>query len=177
MKNSLLELNYIKSILNYDPDTGIFTWKVSNTNRVKVGQIAGYLCPHQKNPNQKYYKIGINGKLYMLHRLAFYYVTSIDPAKNEVDHINGNSLDNKFKNLRLANRANNTKNCRKHKDNTSGFKGVSWDKKLKKWRAQIKVNNKQINLGSYTNKFYAAVVYTRAAKHYFGEWRRDRKHV
>jgi len=172
------ELNYIKSILNYDPDTGIFTWKVNGNNQfVKVGDVAGCLYVNSKNLDCKYYKIKINQKRYLLHRLAYYHITGIDPAENEVDHINGNSLDNRFDNLRLATHANNGKNVKKRKDNTSGFKGVCWDKRAKKWQAKIKVNNKRIYLGYYNNKFYAALIYARAAKHYFGKWRRDRKHL
>ena len=178
MKNKPLpELFYLKSILDYDPDTGIFTWKVNRCRLAKAGSVAGCLLINPKRPDVKYYQININGKIYRLHRLAYYYVTGIDPAENEVDHKNGNSLDNRFNNLRLATDSQNSRNQKKSKDNTSGFKGVSWDKQHKKWRARIGVNNKTINLGYYTNKFYAALVYARAAKKYFGEWRRDRKHV
>ena len=126
----------------------------------------------KRRPDSKYYVIAITGKQYNLHRLAYYYITGIDPTEKEVDHKNGNSLDNRFENLRLATGADNIKNQKKRKTNTSGFKGVSWDKKNKKWRARIQVNNKLIHLGCYNNKFYAALVYARAAKHYFGEFRR-----
>jgi len=120
------ELNYIKSILNYDPDTGIFIWKASNSKRVKVGDVAG--CIHSnKKFNKKYYIISINKKPYKAHRLAYYYITSIDPCDMQIDHISGNTLDNRFDNLRLATNAQNTKNAKKYKNNKSGFKGVSWD--------------------------------------------------
>jgi hypothetical protein len=166
------DLNFLKSILDYCPDTGVFRWKVSTARCIKAGQIAGYLWVNTKRPDCKYYKIAINGKKYLLHRLTYYYITGIDPAEKEIDHINGNTLDNRFKNLRLASNADNNKNQKKPKNNTSGFKGVVWHKISKKWNAQIKVNYKRIHLGYYTNKFYAALVYARAAKHYFGEWRR-----
>jgi hypothetical protein len=166
------DLNYLKSILDYDPDTGEFRYKINICNRNTIGSIAGYLKIDQKNPNNNYYKIQINGNKYSLHRIAYYYVTGIDPAEKEIDHINGNTLDNRFDNLRLATHANNCKNVKKHKDNTSGFKGVSWHKRIKKWQVRIRANNKLIHLGYYNSKFYAALVYARAAKHYFGEWRR-----
>lgn len=176
MKNlPMPELSYLKSILDYCPDTGIFTWKVSRNRLAKAGDIAGTLWINYKNFNDKRYHIKIDGKLYMIHRIAYYYVSGIDPLENEVDHINGNTLDNRFDNLRLATHADNTKNCKKYKNNTSGFKGVDFHRG--KWRARIQVNKKIIYLGYYTNKFYAALVYTRAAKYYFGKWRRDRKHV
>jgi len=166
------DLNFLKSILDYNPDTGEFTWKVSTARCIKVGQVAGYLWVNTKRPENKYCKITINQKRYLLHRLAYFYMTGIDPAEKEVDHINGNTLDNRFENLRLASSSDNNKNQKKPKNNTSGFKGVSWHKQHKKWNAQIKVNYKRIHLGYYNSKFYAALVYARAAKKYFGEWRR-----
>jgi hypothetical protein len=167
------DLNYIKSILDYSPDSGIFTWKVSNSNRVKVGDVAGCLWVNTKNPEHKYYKIKINGKRYMLHRLAYYYITGIDPAENEVDHINGNSLDNRFENLRIATHADNGKNQKKPKDNTSGFKGVVWNKQKKKWQASIKVNNKRIYLGCYNTSEEASAAYQSAAENYFKDFKRS----
>jgi hypothetical protein len=165
------DLNYLKSILDYDLDTGVFTYKINGNNQfIKIGQIAGYLWIDPKRHGVKYYRIKIDGKTYMLYRIAYFYVTGIDPAEKEIDHKDGNTLNNKFENLRLATRFDNTKNCRKYKNNTSGFKGVSWHRK--KWNARIAVNNKRINLGCYNNKFYAALVYARAAKQYFGDWRR-----
>ena len=172
MKKSLPDLNYIKSILDYNPDSGVFTWKVRRQG-IKIGQSAGTLWIDKRNPDSKYYQIAINRKLYRLHRLAYFYVSSIDPMENQIDHADGDTLNNKFENLRLATHADNKKNQKKYKNNTSGFKGVNWDKKTKKWRARITVNNKKISLGYYNNKFYAALVYARAAKHYFGEFRRE----
>jgi hypothetical protein len=166
------DLNYLKSILDYDPDTGVFKYKIKTARCIKVGQIAGWVWKHKKHRNHKYYNITINRKSYQLHRIAYYYVTAIDPGILEVDHINGNGLDNRFKNLRLGTHSKNGRNQKKPITNTSGFKGVSWHKQHKKWMAYIRINNKLINLGSYNSKFYAALVYARAAKKYFGEWRR-----
>ena len=166
------DLNYLKSILDYDPDTGEFRWKVSLNRRIKIDSIAGHLHIDKTKPNNNYYRIKINRKEYLLHRLAYYYITGIDPAENEVDHKNGDTLENKFKNLRLGNDTNTSQNQKKFKNNTSGFKGVVWKKQYKKWNASRGVNNKRIHLGYFDNKFYAALVYARAAKQYFGDWRR-----
>lgn len=166
------ELNYLKSILDYNPDTGEFTWKVDRGGLAKAGNIAGSLVLDKRDFNSKYYYIMADRKMYKLHRLAYFYVTGTDPGDMQIDHINGNTLDNRFENLRLATNAQNSKNYKKPITNKSGFKGVSWCKQNKKWYAQIKVNNKKIYLGRYNSKLYAALVYARAAKKYFGEWRR-----
>jgi hypothetical protein len=166
------DLNFLKSILDYNPANGIFIWKQNRGRLAKAGQIAGTLWVNSKRPDNKYYQIMINAKLYALHRLAYFFVTGVDPLEKQVDHINGNTLDNRFDNLRIATSAQNSKNQKKRKTNKSGFKGVCWHKKGKKWYATIRANNKQIHLGGYNSKFYAALVYARAAKHYFGEWRR-----
>ena len=166
----LPELNFLKSILSYCPDTGIFIWKVNRGRLAKAGQIAGYLQLDKKRPDYKYFKILICGKAYRVNRLAYYYMTEIDPAEKEVDHKNGNPLDNRFDNLRLATHANNGKNRKIRKGNSSGFKGVTSNGN--NWEAGIRVNYDYIYLGTYNSKFYAALVYARAAKKYFGEWRR-----
>lgn len=168
------DLNFLRNILDYNPDTGEFRWKVNVAYQVKASDIAG--CIRIIN-NDKKYQIVIDKKQYLSHRIAYYYVTGIDPAEKQIDHKNGNGLDNRFINLRLAIHAENSKNYKKPINNTSGFKGVSWHKQNKKWQSNIKVNNKKIYLGTFNSKLYAAVVYARAEKHYFGEWRRDRKYI
>lgn len=173
MKNiSLPDLNYLKSILEYNSNTGEFIWKINKGNKAEINSTAGYLWIDKKRLNNKYYKIKINGKIYRLHRIAYYYITGIDPKEKEIDHINGNSLDNRFNNLRLATNIENAKNKKIPSNNTSGFKGVSWHKASNKWRVKITVNNVPIELGSYKNKLYAALVYIRASKKYFRQWSR-----
>lgn len=85
-----------------------------------------------------------------------------------VDHINGDSLDNRRINLRIATNAENLRNRGKNKNNTSGFKGVIYDKKAKNWRASIMKNGKTYHLGGYNTKIEAAIVYNEAASNMFG---------
>lgn len=88
----------------------------------------------------------------------------------QVDHINGHGLDNRRENLRLATAAQNQRNRGKQVNNTSGYKGVTWYKPSRKWRAQIMVKKKSISLGYFDNPEDAYKAYCEAADMYFGEF-------
>jgi len=94
------------------------------------------------------------------------------PVHMEVDHRNGNGLDNRTENLRLATRAQNARNRRIQSNNTSGIRGVDWRKREQKWRARIKVDNTYIELGHFTDLEEAKVVREEAALYYYGEFAR-----
>ncbi len=87
-----------------------------------------------------------------------------------VDHINGNTLDNRKSNLRLCSVRDNIRNRKLNKNNKSGYKGVSWDIKANKWRARIMINRKEKHLGTFGNKVDAAKCYDSASIKYFGEF-------
>lgn len=93
-------------------------------------------------------------------------------AKNneEIDHIDGNRLNNQKSNLRIVTRTQNQMNRKLQKNNKSGYKGVSWCSKSKKWLSQIRINTHTKFLGYFVNKNKAAVVYNEAAMKYFGEF-------
>ncbi len=90
----------------------------------------------------------------------------------DVDHINGNGLDNRRSNLRAATRSQNSMNQRPRPDGRSKYKGVCWHKQHKKWRAYISMNYKQKHVGLYTTQLEAALAYDRAALELFGEFAR-----
>ena len=90
----------------------------------------------------------------------------------EIDHIDSNRLNNQKDNLRLCNRSQNLGNRNKSKNNKSGFKGVIWDKKTKKWLAQTGVNYKHKALGYFTNIMDAAKTYDKFALEYYGKFAR-----
>lgn len=92
------------------------------------------------------------------------------PPEKDVDHINGNGLDNRESNLRLCVQSQNGANRGLGRNNTSGFKGVSYHQARKYWKAEIKVNYKPIFLGRFDKAEDAARAYDRAAIEYFGEF-------
>jgi len=89
-------------------------------------------------------------------------------TKQMVDHINGNVLDNRKCNLRITTKQRNAANCKVHKHNTSGYKGVSYMASIKKWRAYIVFNDKQVHLGCFIEKENAARTYDKKALELFG---------
>ena len=148
MNSQIITQTELKEILNYNPDTGVFTWLVKPSSKVNVGDIAGYT-------NEKgYIRIRVNKKRYMAHRLAWLFMTGYWPKKeiDHIDHIRGN---NKWGNLREATHQENGKNQKLHKSNKSGVCGVHWNKHNKSWDAQIMVRGKQMPLGQFKDKFEA----------------------
>jgi len=126
-------------LISYNADTGSFVW----LSGVKKGKKAG-----SKTVKGKYLSIGIDRHVYYAHRLAWlmYYGRFPD---GQIDHINGNGLDNRIENLRDVSQKENLRNCRHQSNNTSGAMGVEWNPLNKNWRARIKVDGRTVSLGSY----------------------------
>lgn len=157
-----LTQKFIKSILHYDPETGVFTWSELLNRRSKI-KIAG-------RPNGNgHIQIFIRGKMYMAHRLAFLYMTGSLPEK-VVDHINRDRSDNSWKNLRSSDYSQNCCNITDRKDNTSGCRGVFWRKESQKWRVIVVKNKKRMNLGSYEDFELAELIAKEARVKYHGEF-------
>jgi len=111
----------------------------------------------------------INGKIIniMMHRFI---LGLIGNKKFQVDHINGNGLDNRRSNLRPCTDQQNKFNMKKRSDNTSGYKGVSWLPDRKRWQAQIQINKKNSRIGRFLSKVEAANAYDKRAVELFGEF-------
>ena len=162
-------LELLNSILELDDSspTGL-RWRMSRSNRVRIGDPAG------TKHNQGYWQIGIKtdkNRLYLCHRIVYYMKTGIDPVNNFIDHPTNERNNNSQ--LRLCVFKDNVRNRRKDKSKnktSSSFKGVSWDNDNKKWKAQISVDYKAINLGRFLTEKEAAQAYNEAAVKFFGEY-------
>ena len=140
----------LKAQVEYNADTGVFTWKVRNSNRIKIGDEAG------NHHNSGYIEMQLLGKRYLAHRLAWIYVHGYTPEL--IDHIDGNRLNNKISNLREATYAENAYNSKLRSDNKSGVRCVSWDKKRQSWEVRVKINGKLKHFGNYKDLDEAAKV-------------------
>ena len=152
-------------ILNYDVDTGIFTWKYTRSSRAIKGNVAG------TNSNG-YIHINLNNKIYRAHRLAWLYCFQEWPEKH-IDHVNGIRNDNRLDNLREASDTQNSFNIRAHKDSGTGIKGVYYNKSNNNYRAQIRANGKTISLGSFRTLEEAAKAYNTKAVELHKEFYRN----
>ncbi|WP_088504320.1 HNH endonuclease [Burkholderia ubonensis] len=163
---SVLTAERLRELLDYDPDSGLFTRRVVVCNGTKVGEIAGSLN------DRGYVCISVDGRTYKAHRLAFLWMTGSFPVY-EVDHEDLNRSNNRWKNLRSATHSQNISNAKKYSTNTSGEKGVeSWHGRGGQWRAVIRINGKRKHLG-YFDDFELAVEFRRlAADMIFGDFAR-----
>jgi hypothetical protein len=158
-----LDVKQLFNYLNYDPNTGVFTWKVNTARSGTISEIAG-------NVNCRGYRsIWINGLQFKAHRLAWAMSYGEWPDL-DIDHINQNKSDNRICNLRHASRSENMFNRGKNKNNKSGIKGVHFCKCTGMWRAQMILNFKHVNIGRFKTKEEAAEAYLKKAKEHRGEF-------
>lgn len=152
-----------RQLLDYNPETGVFTWRVQRRGTARVGSIAGRV------DSGGYIQIAIYGRRYQAHRLAWMIVHGAWPEKH-IDHINGKRRDNRLCNLRLATQSENLCNTKRRSDNTSGVKGVSWHNASKKWRARIAIYRQTKILGYFATPEEAHAAYCNAARELHGEF-------
>ena len=142
--------------LHYDPETGIFTRTVVSGGCL-VGSVAGTA------DGRGYQQIRIGGRKYLSHRLAWLYVYGALPCKH-LDHVNRDKSDNRISNLREATRSENNQNRGPQKNNTSGYRGVSWNSRFLRWQARISVCGKRKSLGYFDTAEIAFEAYKAAAR-------------
>lgn len=164
-----LQAKRLRELLDYDPRTGVFTWRIKRRGRpyghIPAGTRAGSLWA------TGYRIICIDGKSYRAGRLAFLWMTGKWPP-NLVDHINLDRSDDRWCNLRKATRTQNGANRPVHTNNALGMKGVCYEASRKKYKAYIMVCGRTMNLGRFNTAEEAQAAYTIAADKYFGEFAR-----
>lgn len=143
---------YVREILDYDPRTGALTWRQradmpKQWNTRFAGKRAG--CERRdKRWRTPYRQIRIDGRNYLEHRVIWLHYYGHWP-RGDIDHIDGNGLNNAIANLRDVDRSANMRNARRKLNNTSGVNGVYWDKRSGKWHAQIRANGRLIYFGYF----------------------------
>jgi hypothetical protein len=154
----------LREILEYDQETGVFTWAVKRGNYHVQGKRAGTV-------NSRGYRvIEIDGKAYREQRLAWLYVTGEWP-EHEIDHRDLDKTNNRFSNLRQATRRQNTCNKSVQKNSKTGVRGVN-RRDNGKFRAYVCVLGKRINVGQYDTIEEAQAAYVAAAREHHGEFAR-----
>lgn len=151
----------IKRLLHYDQGTGFFTW-ISPTNRgVKAGSRAGTIN------GAGYRQIGIRGKIYREHRLAWLYMHGEMP-KTDIDHLDRNPLNNRIENLRLSTRTENQYNRKKPSGGKNPVKGVRFESKNGKWMVSGRAKKKTVWLGYFDDLELAELVISAFREKYHG---------
>jgi len=152
----------VRELFSYDPETGELTWiKAPKCHSELLGK-----SPCRMN-NRGYFAVGVSGRSYLVHRVIWLWVTGCWPT--EVDHVNGVRSDNRWKNLRECNRAENRQNACVQSNNTSGCPGVSYHSRHGKWAARVGLGGERTHLGYFTEYGDAVQAYltAKAATHTF----------
>lgn len=129
----------LKALFNYDPETGILTWKVKPCKKVKIGDVAG-------SQSSGYLQVAINGIRYYNHRIIWIMCDGEIPDNYEIDHVNQNGCNNWWTNLRLATHSQNNQNRNAYKNNKTGIKGlIEYVNKsgTRYWWSKVAINRKR----------------------------------
>ncbi|MER9685893.1 HNH endonuclease [Mesorhizobium sp. M0139] len=169
----MITAEYLRSRLDYDPETGVFAWKAKPGGSRYADQWNDQFAGNRAGSPAKrgYRQIMIDDVNYREHRLAWLYVHGKFP-EGSLDHKNLNRSENWIDNLRPATSSQNSANRSKTKQNKSGHKGVSWNRQKQKWDVRLTVAGRRIFLGAFDDVTEAALAYACAAAKHFGEFAR-----
>lgn len=161
----MLTQERLKELLHYDQETGLFSRKsqVKGSSR-KQGDVVG------SDDGRGYIQISVDGKVYRAHRLAYLFMTGSMP--NIIDHWDQDKSNNRWENLRHADMQKNSMNRIRQANNTSGYRGVWFDRRVKSnpYVAEATINGSKVSLGRYPTAKAAAEAYSKFAKEKHGEF-------
>ena len=167
-----LTADQLRTLLDYVPKSGVFVWRaraaLTRYDRTWNTRYAGKIAGTPTVP-KGYVQIMVDGHLYLGHRLAYLWMTSNWPPF-EIDHKDHNPANNAWRNLRAATSSQGKMNTRLRSDNTSGFKGVGFEKRRGHWIAVIEADGKRHYLGSFPTPEAAKSAYAEAAQRLHGEF-------
>lgn len=171
---------YLRQCFDYDPGTGALTWR--SRPREHFPTESGWRSFNAQSPGTQsgsassrspgkisYMWVRANGSRYRAHRIIWAIVHGSDPGESVIDHIDGNGINNRIGNLRLATHTENIRNSRAH---AGKLKGASFNRRSGKWRALIRLSRKLVYLGEFPTEAAAHAVYCAAAEKHFGEFAR-----
>lgn len=159
-----LSAKEVRRFLAYDPETGVFRWRLNRPNGVRRGDVAGGKCG-------KYLKISLGGHQYLAHRLAWVWMVGEWPEQ-QIDHHDLDKMNNQWVNLRSADDSQQRWNQGLSRKNRSGVKGVHWCRTCEKWVASIGYRGKRSTIGRFPDKASAACAYAAEARRLFGDYAR-----
>ena len=157
----MLTAERLREVMNYDPLTGQFSWRVRLSNRAP----AGSLCTNKDRHG--YIRVRIDGQLYWAARLAWFYVHGRWPP-NDIDHIDGTRDNNAITNLREATRSQNLSNRKPGR----AFKGAYYNRRQNRWHSAICVNRVSHYLGMFKTEREAHQAYAAASAEHHGQFAR-----
>ena len=152
-----------QEMLNYDPSTGVFTWRKKPNRNIVVGSIVG------SYDKDGYLETRLDREPLKIHRLAWFYVHGVWPD-GDIDHKNGIRADNRIDNLRDVTASENQCNRHTGRPNKSGFRGVVYHSKTGRWTSRLMVKGKSYSFGYHDSPQEASVLYEAAAKELKGEF-------
>jgi hypothetical protein len=159
----------LRDLLSYNSLTGEFTWRPrANNGQGFNTRLAGKRAGTVHNG---YCSIELDGEPHRASRLAWFYMTGEYPS-SMIDHKDGDTLNDRFTNLRPASCSENGANAKRRRDNTSGYKGVSFSKALGKFKAYLRKDGKYVHLGCFDSGEAAHAAYVAASAIAFGEFSR-----
>lgn len=159
----MTDFEKFNSVLIYQAETGRLMWRCDLGRNKTAGREAGAV----RVAKHTFYRcLSLHKKDYLAHRVVWLLSTGTWPA-NDIDHIDGDGLNNRFTNLRDVVDSENCKNARQRRDNTSGITGVHWNKRTLKWHAAIGVDGKSRHIGVF-DKIEDAAAARKAANEQFG---------